>query len=316
MTGDDLSIPDFLLVRNRTPLTPEQEAKVAELYARAPAPRADLLSRRTPEEVEEIRRIAEEERQQKIAAMKNRLSRKRESRGTPPTGAVWDVRTSRWVMPGDRTTVSQVIQEGHVPPAEPTVREIMNSLRAKRQTRKDPMPKTQITAKPNFAAMSGKGLIDAYNEITGGNRKARFSSAAEGIAACERAWEQKSGGSKTGSLPPATDERSEKAAKLRAELSGKKPPLKADATVAAGKKLVAQSRQPSEGKRAGKLAMTIKVITEKNPRREGTDAHRHYEVMRGGITVLQYLEKFAPEDRRTAAQWLSNTVRDGHVEVK
>lgn len=173
--------------------------------------------------------------------------------------------------------------------------------------------------------MSGKGLLKAYNEISGGSRKAAFSSKLEGVQACERAWKEK-----TSKAEAPDPDKAEAARKLRDEMAreragGKKATatlekaavqVKSNQIREAGEKLAAKAHQPSDGARARKLQMTIHIVTAKNPRREGTDAHRHYEAMRGGVTVLQYLEKFEPADRRTAAQWLSNTVRDGHVQVR
>ncbi len=57
----------------------------------------------------------------------------------------------------------------------------------------------------------------------------------------------------------------------------------------------------------------IKLLVKDNPRREGTDAHRHFEAMRQHPRVEDYLASF--EDRRTAQRWLYNTRRDGYVEV-
>lgn len=52
----------------------------------------------------------------------------------------------------------------------------------------------------------------------------------------------------------------------------------------------------------------------KNPRKDGSEGYKHYEQMRGGITVATYLDRFrSPNDKRTARQWLANTVREGHA---
>lgn len=54
------------------------------------------------------------------------------------------------------------------------------------------------------------------------------------------------------------------------------------------------------------------VVGEKNPKKPGSEGSKHYEQMRGGITVAQYAAKFRSEkDKRTARQWLSNMVREG-----
>ncbi|RPH72760.1 MAG: hypothetical protein EHM78_02320 [Myxococcaceae bacterium] len=59
----------------------------------------------------------------------------------------------------------------------------------------------------------------------------------------------------------------------------------------------------------------IRLKADENPRREGTDAHAHYEKMRGGISIGKYLAKFPTAERRNARQWLTNTVRDGHISL-
>lgn len=52
-----------------------------------------------------------------------------------------------------------------------------------------------------------------------------------------------------------------------------------------------------------------------NPRREGTEAHRHLENMKGGITIREYLAKYTAAEQRVARQWLWNTIRDGYVKT-
>jgi len=52
-----------------------------------------------------------------------------------------------------------------------------------------------------------------------------------------------------------------------------------------------------------------------NPRRAGTDAHRHFENMKGGITIREYLAKYGPQEQRLARQWLYNTRTDGYVKT-
>jgi hypothetical protein len=67
----------------------------------------------------------------------------------------------------------------------------------------------------------------------------------------------------------------------------------------------AKEAKPAQGR--------IKLLVKDNPRREGTDAHAHFEAMRLHPRVEDYLSSF--EDRRTAQRWLYNTRRDGYVEV-
>lgn len=58
----------------------------------------------------------------------------------------------------------------------------------------------------------------------------------------------------------------------------------------------------------------IRLQSKQNPRRKGTDAHEHFERMKGGPTISEYLAKFkGDEAKKTARAWLQNTVRDGHA---
>lgn len=71
---------------------------------------------------------------------------------------------------------------------------------------------------------------------------------------------------------------------------------------------------------AGKTKITggaTIVAQDKNPRKPGSAGHEHYERMRGGITVAAYIARHKSEkDKKTARQWLSNTIRDGFVALK
>jgi hypothetical protein len=135
--------------------------------------------------------------------------------------------------------------------------------------------------KPEYNKMTGQQLLDAYNAMAGKPRKSKFHTREDGVAACDQLWALR---------------------KPVAEI-----PKKAEAKKDNGVK-------KSNGGSA-KLALKITLVTPVNPRRDNTDAFRHFEAMRGDITVGDYLAKFKPEDRRKAAQWLSNTVRDKFVRV-
>lgn len=119
--------------------------------------------------------------------------------------------------------------------------------------------------------MSGPQLLVAYNQLVLSPRKAKFKDLKEGVARCERAYE-------------------EWAAKHRKVAE---PPKKISA---------------SDGR-------VIRLTSEENPRKPNTDAHRHWEAMKGSPTVAQYLDKFEADQRRRARQWLSNTIRDGHAKL-
>lgn len=83
-----------------------------------------------------------------------------------------------------------------------------------------------------------------------------------------------------------------------------------------------QKRSP-KNVRARMANLTIKIIAEANPYRDADEtigrkeskAHAHYEKMRGGITVLNYLAKFTEQDQKNARQYLWNAIQDGHVKT-
>jgi hypothetical protein len=293
--ADSLDIPDFLLVKNRKPLTPEQETALARQRAQVPqrAPSGRSLA---DEAV--VQAMLEAKRQASIQAMKNRIARAKEPKEKKPTGTVWDTRTSRWVLPNQKApTPTDLIGGASDSPKSETTKQIMDRLRSDRSTQ-HPRKDTTMTTKPDYTSMTGAQLLEAYNAMAaeGSRRKAKFENKQLGIAACEKLYTRSNGAAKSTTVA--------KAEKPKAEVVEK-----------AADELTKVAKAPSEGARSRKLAMRIRVVTQKNPRREGTDAHRHFVAMQDGPTVGDYLARFAPEARRTAAQWLSNTVRDGHVEV-
>lgn len=74
--------------------------------------------------------------------------------------------------------------------------------------------------------------------------------------------------------------------------------------------------EAQQSKRSKMQDMTIRIVTEGNPRRPGSASHRHFELMRSSPTVRDYLSYFDTKDeKRVARQWLYNTVQDGHVEI-
>lgn len=128
----------------------------------------------------------------------------------------------------------------------------------------------------DFASMSGSQLLEAYNSLAGlTGRKQRSSK-----------FQSKAEGAAA-------------CAQLQREVDKKKP---------------VDPDPPREGPKSKlRHSKVIRLLSDRNPRRPGTDAHRHYEAMAGGITVGEYLAKF--EDRGLAARWLWNTVRDGHAKL-
>jgi len=127
----------------------------------------------------------------------------------------------------------------------------------------------------SLSGMNGAQLLEAYNKLSPTKRKAKFQNKEDALKRI-------------------------------------KPLLKAAApattTAVAAKKTAKKTKAaPADENR------TIRIKSDGNPRREGTDAHLHFKAMMGGVTVEKYLSKF--EDRKKAKQWLWNTVRDGHVEL-
>lgn len=78
------------------------------------------------------------------------------------------------------------------------------------------------------------------------------------------------------------------------------------------KKELGGKREP-KNVRARMADRVIKIVATENPRREGSQAHAHFEKMRGGITIREYLSRFSEADQKVARQWLWNTVQDGYV---
>jgi hypothetical protein len=139
--------------------------------------------------------------------------------------------------------------------------------------------------KPEYSKMTGQQLLDAYNAMAGKPRKSKFHTREDGVTACEQLWALQK---------PVVEIKKDNGGKAVAKDNGVK-------------------KKNNGG--SAKLALKITLVTKDNPRRDNTDAFRHFEAMRGDITVGDYLAKFKPEDRRKAAQWLSNTVRDKFARV-
>jgi len=77
----------------------------------------------------------------------------------------------------------------------------------------------------------------------------------------------------------------------------------------------APNRRAPKNVRARNAEEVIRIAVDHNPYRDGTDAHDHFEKMRGGITVREYLAKFPEKDQRVARQWLWNTKNKNFVKT-
>lgn len=86
---DGLDVPDFLLVRNRVPLSPEKAARLAEVQAMTRQPEEAWRRLDEVRKAERKRATAKRIEALLIAQGKRRVS--------APPGTRWCVRTSRWV---------------------------------------------------------------------------------------------------------------------------------------------------------------------------------------------------------------------------
>lgn len=167
---------------------------------------------------------------------------------------------------------------------------------------------TTIT-RPDFAALNGQALVDTYNQYVDKWRTAKFSTKADGVAACNKAFEkfaQKNGLEIIDQDIPDEFEQAQEdydrakqvEVEVIADLESKASP----------------ERKPRKSKNSNRI---IKIKVLRNPRREGSKAWDHFNVMnRGDVkTVADYLSHFPEDKRKNANQWLSNTIADGFVEL-
>ena len=209
--------------------------------------------------------------------------------------------------------------------------------------------------RPDFAALNGQALLDAYNGYVNKWRTSKFSSKADGVAACNKAFDEfvKKNGYTVAPADDIPDEfeqaqedydrskqvEAEVIADLEAKANGKAAPAPAAAVdyhlqsdldavrhMHCSSEIKARlasilergvrraSSAPRKSKNNGKI---IKIKALRNPRREGSKAWHHFEVMnRSDVkTVSDYLNSFPAEQRKNANQWLSNTIADGFVEL-
>lgn len=183
--------------------------------------------------------------------------------------------------------------------------------------------------------MNGQALVDAYNQYVDKWRTSKFSSKSEGVEACNKAFEKFL--QKTGMVEASTAAVSDKEWEDAAPTPVEEKPVEdedhlhdlaliskmhcSDELKAKLTKLLLgrTGRKRPEGapRRTRNTNKIIKIKALRNPRREGTKAWEHFEVMNSADvkTVADYLAKFPQEARKNANQWLSNTVADGFVEL-
>ena len=199
--------------------------------------------------------------------------------------------------------------------------------------------------RPDFAALNGQALVDTYNQYVDKWRTSKFSSKADGVEACNKAFDKFVQKNDFTVIERAIPDEFEQAqedydraqqveAEVIADLEAKAAPVVAEDIqhdllmidqMHCGDELKEKLRKMLQGKRTRRASSTprqsknsdkiIKIKVLRNPRREGSKAWDHFEVMnRSDVkTVSDYLSHF--ENRKNASQWLSNTVADGFVEL-
>lgn len=202
---------------------------------------------------------------------------------------------------------------------------------------------TKEYVKPDFGAMRGQELLDAYNLYASKDRKWKFSTNEEGRERVERAWNEwltKNGYTEAGNETPPigvllTKETVDAKPADKWEPLGQPDGLPqqeqiADASAPAVmktsevpestetkteevQKMAKRKAAPVRTRRTGDV---IKILVDKYPNREGTYAHEHFKLMQKYKSVTKYLAQFKEgEERRTASQWLWNLRNSGLVEV-
>lgn len=167
--------------------------------------------------------------------------------------------------------------------------------------------------KPDFAALNGQALVDTYNQYVSNWRKAKFSSKEQGVKACEKAFSdfvKKNGYTvfEEDQVPVYIAAKEKEAAEV----------AKLEKKVVIEEKIDAPPPSNAPKRIAGRIKhhWVIKIIAPTNPRREKSKGWHHFETMRSVHTVGEYLAQYETiEARKTAAQWLGNTVRDGFIQL-
>lgn len=159
-----------------------------------------------------------------------------------------------------------------------------------------------IPSPGTLSLMNQAELLVEYNRLSPTKRKAKFKSKEEGVARIMAIVPP----APAAILPVISTVADAPKSKVREGPTEKKT----------DKKLNGAKREP-KNVRARQAEVVIRILTPDgaNPRREETAAYDHFEKMRGGITVREYLSRFSEKDQRVARQWLWNTIKDGHVKT-
>lgn len=212
----------------------------------------------------------------------------------------------------------------------------------------------KVTATKDFNDMTGAELVAAYNEMcavanTHGEIAHRpvkkFESLVTGIHRCQALQRELNGGiptflQRTGGIPkeeppappPAVVETSESqilreadsrwrnwqptpGCMSRPRRSSFARQIREEQATKATAALTATTPSLVHAGKSKRADRVIRTLVDANPRRPGSEAHKYFEAMKGGITVGEYLAKFDKSDHRRAAQWLWNTVNDGFIKL-
>ena len=78
--------------------------------------------------------------------------------------------------------------------------------------------------------------------------------------------------------------------------------------------LLTVGRDPKDVKGRG-IDAKIRLLVDAYPRKTGTDAHRHFELMKDGATIREYMANFVPGsiDAQSARQWIFNHRRSNFI---
>lgn len=169
----------------------------------------------------------------------------------------------------------------------------------------------------DLTTLDGTQLLAVYNKISTTQRKAKFQSKDEAIARIKKLMAEKAKANSTEAEAPAKPAKAAKPSKTPAPSAAK--PAKANGKDKPAPTPAKAAKPAKVGVKAQKEEAVIRIMTEggENPRREGSDAYRYFEAMKGGVSVAEYMSKFPSDkdERKKAKQWLWNTKRDGHVEL-
>lgn len=159
-----------------------------------------------------------------------------------------------------------------------------------------------MTSKPDFAAMTLKQQLEAYNELSDTKRKSVFKNREQGALALEIAWREKH--------PPVLSEKTP---------LPKMPKIDpASVPGAATGRASGKTATSEEVKKVrGLAAKKVKILVDRNPRRQNTGGHEYFAALQKSATVADYFAQFGTDETklRDARIWLYYNRRDRFVEL-